>query len=331
MKINLFYSEEFKRHQTDPYHPESPLRTEAIYKFLLNGPLKEEIVIRKPRKASFEELCLVHTRDYLLSFEEFCLQGKSTFGGPDNQICFDTFEVASLAAGAGLEAVDLLQKGEKFAFSVVRPPGHHALPERALGFCFLNNCALAARYWISRYGVRKIAILDWDAHHGNGIQEIFYEDPQVLYISLHEHPARNFPGTGFPEEKGAGKGKGYNFNFPLPPEAKDDTYLGIFESQVLPLLEKFSPDGIIIACGFDAHRDDDLSFLNLTSWAFYQMSFKLGEISAGLEAPVLSILEGGYDLEALVVCAERHLAGLLEGYITLKNRALRYKVPGMGK
>ena len=313
MKINLFYTEDFKRHRPEPTHPESPLRAEAIYKFLLSGPLKEEIETQTPRTATFEELSLVHEKDHLLAFEEACLRGRSTFGGSDNQISFDTFEVARLAAGAALTAVDLACRGEKISFCPVRPPGHHALPNRALGFCFLNNCALAARYWLSRYGATRLAILDWDAHHGNGIQEIFYEDPRVLYVSLHEDPRQSFPGTGRPEERGAGPGEGYNFNFPLPPGAGDEKCLEIFEQEIMPLLEDFSPAGLIIACGFDAHRDDELSFLNFTSQAFYEMSKRLGGFARAKDISVISLLEGGYELEALVVCAERHLQGLWEG------------------
>jgi len=320
LQINLFYSEGFKRHCPEPSHPESPLRSEAIFKFLLSGPLKERIKLRTPRKATFEELYLVHEKDYLLALEEACFQGRFSFGGADNQISFDTFEVARLAAGAALEAVNLAREGEKISFCPVRPPGHHALPGRALGFCFLNNCALAARYWLEYGGISRLVILDWDAHHGNGIQEIFYEDPRVLYISLHEDPRLSFPGTGFPEERGAGPGKGYNFNFPFPAGADDKKYLELFHKKIIPLLETFAPEGIIIACGFDAHRDDDFSLLNLTSQAFYEMSKLLGNFAGCRNIPLISLLEGGYDLESLVVCAERHLQGLVEG---LKESAKR--------
>ncbi len=314
MKIHIFYSEDFKRHRPEPSHPENPLRVEAVYKFLLSGPLKDLLVSHRPREATFEELSLVHTKEYLLALEEACLKGKPSFGGPDNQISFDTFEVARLAAGAVCEAVALAAQGEKLIFCPVRPPGHHALPGRAMGFCFVNNCALAAKYWLVNHGARKLAILDWDAHHGNGIQEIFYEDPSVLYLSIHEDPHSSFPGTGFPEERGAGEGLGSNFNFPLPPGTGDKEVLELFEEEVLPLLAEFSPEGLIIACGFDAHRDDDLSLFNFTSRAFYEMSQKLGAFAGELNIPIVSVLEGGYELEALVVCAERHLTGLLEGF-----------------
>ncbi len=214
-KTPLLYTSAFKRHGFSDGHPESPLRVEAIVRFLASGPLAAHLETVEPRPASFDELLLVHAEEYLLRLEEACLQGLSFIDDPDNEISFDSFETARLAAGAALKAVDLVEKGAPVALCPVRPPGHHATRHRALGFCLLNNAALAARYWQENFG-RRVLVLDWDAHHGNGIQEAFYEDPQVLYVSLHEDPAQSFPGTGFAEERGRGAGEGYTLNVPSP-------------------------------------------------------------------------------------------------------------------
>ncbi len=313
LKIGLLYHEDFKRHQPSPEHPEGPWRSEAVFRFLLSGPLAQRLKPKEPRPATFEELELVHEEAYLLRLEEACLRGDSHLGSQDNELSFDTFEVARLAAGAALEAVELVKKGEPLVFSPLRPPGHHALPAGPLGFCFFNNCALAARYWLEAYGARRLLVLDWDAHHGNGIQDIFYEEDRIFYLSLHEDPRRSFPGTGFPEERGRERGLGFTLNLPLPLGAGDEEVLSLFREKVLPVLRDYAPEGVIIAAGFDSHRDDDLSFLNLTSKGYYGMAKLLGREAKRLGAPVISLLEGGYEPEALVVSVERHLVGLIEG------------------
>ncbi len=310
LKIPFLYTPAFKRHGFSDGHPESPLRVEAIVRFLASGPLAPRLETVEPRAASFEELLLVHTEDYLLRLEEACLQGLSSIDGPDNEISPDSFEVARLAAGAALKAVDLVEKGYPLALCPVRPPGHHALPGRALGFCLLNNVALAARYWQENFG-RRLLILDWDAHHGNGIQEVFYEDPQVFYVSLHEDPQQSFPGTGFPEERGQGAGEGYTLNVPLPLESGDLEILRLFEKIVEPAVEGFSPEGIVLACGFDGHREDDFSFLNLSTQVFEELSCRVRGWQRKFGAPVISVLEGGYHLPSLAASYEAHLCGLL--------------------
>ncbi len=309
-KIPLVYTPDFKKHGLFGNHPESPLRVEAIIRFLSSGSLRPDLEILEPRPASFEHLLLIHEEEYLLRLEEACLRGLSSIDGPDNQISFDSFEVARLAAGAVLEAVELIEnRGRSFVFCPVRPPGHHACRGKAMGFCLLNNVAIGARYWQKNYG-RRILILDWDAHHGNGLQEAFYEDPEVFYVSLHEHPARSFPGTGWPEEKGKGAGRGYNLNLPLPLESGDQLFLKLLTEVVEPQVKAFAPQGILLACGFDAHREDDFSFLNLSTAGFGQLSAVVRRWSLALEAPVISVLEGGYHLPSLVAAYETHLRGL---------------------
>lgn len=308
--IPVVYSPEFKFHRPSPEHPEGLWRAEAIVRYLQSGPLRDRIDLIEPEIAPFEILTLVHDPHYLLRFEEACLRGRSYIDGKDNEISFDSYEVARLAAGAVIKAVDLVLEGQKLVFCPVRPPGHHALRERAMGFCFLNNVAIGAKYWQRRRSLR-ILILDWDAHHGNGIQEAFYEDPSVFYISLHENPRLSFPGTGFAEERGRGPGEGFNLNLPVPLGEGDAFYLETFEKIITPVVESFRPQGIILAAGFDAHQEDDMSFLSLTTEGFGQLSAFLRRWSLSFNAPVISVLEGGYHPEALVTSAESHLLSLV--------------------
>ncbi len=309
--LPVIYTPDFKRHRTSPQHPENPLRVEAIWRFLETGPLSPYLRIVEPKEAPFEWLTQVHDPHYVMRLEEACLKGHPHIYGPDNEISFDSFEVAKLAAGAVLVAVDLVEKeGETLVFCPVRPPGHHAEKDRALGFCLFNNVAVGARYWQKTYR-RRLLILDWDAHHGNGIQHAFYENDSVFYVSLHENPRLSFPGTGLAEERGAGAGEGYTLNIPMPLESGDAEYLKAFQAQVDPAVRAFAPEGIMIAAGFDAHRDDDMSFLNLTTRGFAAMSAYVREWSRIFKAPVISVLEGGYELKSLVASVETHLKVLL--------------------
>ena len=309
-KINIIYSEDFLRHTTSSQHPENPLRVEAIIRFLKAGPLKDCLEFVVPEPVPFEWLTEIHDPFYVMRVEEACLRGRSYICGTDNEICFDSFEVAKLAAGAVLKAVDLAESGAVLCFCPVRPPGHHAERALAMGFCLFNNVAIGARYWQKHYG-RRILILDWDAHHGNGIQNAFYADDQVFYISLHENPRLSFPGTGLAEERGEGPGEGYTLNIPLPLDSGDVAYIEAFENLVDPVVRSFVPEGIILAAGFDAHRDDDMSFMNLTTAGFAEMSEFIRAWSQEFKAPVISVLEGGYALESLTASVETHLRVLV--------------------
>ena len=311
MSLHLIYTPRFKEHRTSPEHPEGPWRAEAIVKYLKVGPLKDEICLLEPDLASFEILTLVHEPHYLLRFEEACLKGLSTFDGQDNEICFESYEISRLAAGAVIKAVDLALKGENLIFCPVRPPGHHAEKQHALGFCFLNNVAIGARYWQSQ-GADRLLILDWDAHHGNGIQNTFYEEASVFYLSLHEDPRFSFPGTGYPEETGKGAGKGYNLNVALPLGSDDKVYLQAFEEIVEPAVNSFKPQGILLAAGFDAHQDDDMSFMNLSTQGFEAMSQHIRQWSKTFDAPIISVLEGGYNPRSLLASVEAHLYTLFK-------------------
>ncbi|RUM40256.1 MAG: histone deacetylase, partial [Desulfobulbus sp.] len=236
---------------------------------------------------------------------------------PDNQIGYESYDVAMLSAGAGLCGIDLIEQdccdGQHIVFCATRPPGHHAEPTRPFGFCFFNNCVLAARYWQNRYGRRRVCVLDFDAHHGNGIQTAFEEDGEVLYISIHEHPSFSYPGTGWGEEHGLGPGKGKILNIPLAPGSGDRQVLAALDGPVAALLENYQPEAFVIAAGFDAHRLDDMSGLAYSSQLYEKIGRYLAlwsqEYCGGR---LVSILEGGYHLPVLADCVENYLSGLLD-------------------
>jgi acetoin utilization deacetylase AcuC-like enzyme len=295
-------------------HPETPARLTAIAGRLTSGPLAQLILgTDEIEPAAWHWLTACHDEAYLYRFEEAALSGRSWLDHPDNQLCYGTYDAALLAAGAGIAGIDLLESEQaETVFCAVRPPGHHAERGMALGFCFLNNVAAAARYWQQAHGRRKIMIIDWDAHHGNGIQAAFEEDPEVFYISLHEHPTFSFPGTGWAEETGIGAGRGTTLNLPLSPGTGDDFVLTALREKVEPVLERFRPDALIVAAGFDGAVEDDMSGLAYTP-ALFNL---IGSITASwgerfCRGRVLSILEGGYHLESLASGVESYLGGLV--------------------
>ncbi len=194
------------------------------------------------------------------------------------------------------------------AFCAVRPPGHHAERSRAMGFCFFNNVALGARYLQKKYGLERIAIVDWDVHHGNGTQHLFETDPSVLYISLHQDPNTCYPGTGRKTETGKGPGLGTTLNFPFPPHSQDQDYLEVMDGYVLPALKNFRPDCLMISAGFDAHQDDPLALINLTQKGYLSMGALLGSFAKDFcDSRVITVLEGGYNLAVLEECVFDHI------------------------
>jgi len=292
-------------------HPEVAERLVAIRRRLEKSPLFPAIREKTARTAERSDILTYHDESYLFRLEETALRGQTYIDHPDNQICFESFDSIMLSAGGCLTGIDLLEQGEDLVFCGVRPPGHHAERAMALGFCFVNNAVIAARYWQRRYGREKIAVIDWDAHHGNGIQDAFEEDPSVFYISIHEHPTFSFPGTGYAEEKGLGAGKGTTLNVPLPPGADDGVFLQAMKKVVEPALDGFRPERIIVSAGFDGHRLDDMSGLAYST----DLYGLIGEKMAGMgqkycRGKVLSILEGGYHLDALAAGVEQYLLGL---------------------
>jgi len=293
-------------------HPENPERLRLIHQRLRDGPLASCISEITAGKASREDILVYHTEPYLLRLEETALKGQTYIDHRDNQICFESYEAILLSAGGCLTGIDLLEgQGHDQVFCSIRPPGHHAEKAMALGFCFVNNAVVAGRYWQRRYGRERIAIIDWDAHHGNGIQDAFEDDPNVFYISIHEHPTFSFPGTGYAEEKGLGPGVGATLNIPLPPGADDAMFLRAMSRFVEPALESFRPERLIVSAGFDGHVLDDMSGLSYSTDLYEEIGKRMAGLAAGYcQGKILSILEGGYHLEALAASVERYLIGL---------------------
>ncbi len=267
----------------------------------------------KPFEAPLEWIETLHDPGYISRFQRACEKGLPILDTGDCGICPKTFEIARLAVGGVLAACDAMMTGAvSNAFCAVRPPGHHAERSRARGFCFFNNVALGARYLQEKYGLQRIAIVDWDVHHGNGTQHLFETDPSVLYISLHQDPTTCYPGTGRKTETGKGAGVGTTLNFPFPPHSRDQDYLEVMEGSVVPALENFRPDCLMISAGFDAHQDDPLAQMNLTRKGYMSLGTLLGAFAQDFCASrIITVLEGGYNLAVLEECVFDHLKMLL--------------------
>ncbi|NPA17475.1 MAG: histone deacetylase [Aquificae bacterium] len=290
-KVGYIFDPVYLKHDTGEGHPESPHRLEAINEYV--DLIKEPLVRIKPRRATAQEIALVHDVYYPQEIMDLCSAG-GTYLDPDTRCSIFSYEAAVYAVGAGLEAVDRIKDGEvERVFAAVRPPGHHAEYSKAMGFCIFNNIAIAARY-AQKQGFGKVFIIDFDAHHGNGTQKAFYEDDTVFYFSTHQYPF--YPGTGSKEERGTGKGLGYTYNVPLPAGTGDETYIKIYTEELPELVNKFNPDIIMVSAGYDLHMDDPLTHLEVTTEG-------IGKIVEGIlssaDRPFLFMLEGGYNIIAL--------------------------------
>jgi acetoin utilization deacetylase AcuC-like enzyme len=312
-RTGLLYDERYLLHQTGPYHPEVPDRLKAILWGLNQGELLPRLTRIEARPAEESRIEAVHDYGHIRRFEEACLMGKSELDHPDNQICEETFQTALLAVGGIMEAARLVMEGKlDNAFCAVRPPGHHAEADRALGFCYFNNVAAAARFIQAEWGVQRVGIVDFDVHHGNGTQHIFERDPTVFYYSIHEHPTFAYPGTGREFEKGVDAGYGYTLNSPVLPGYGDLEYRDSIQRDLIPAFDRFMPEVILVSAGFDAHQDDDMSNINLStagySWMMQQI---MGLAERHARGRIISILEGGYCLERLPELARNHVEILL--------------------
>jgi acetoin utilization deacetylase AcuC-like enzyme len=312
-RTGYVYDDRYLRHDPGVWHPERPDRLKAIHRNLKDSNLLELVVPVPPYPAPLEWLERLHDPDYIRRFKEACKKGARIFEVPDCGICRESYEIARLAAGGVMAAADAVMGGEADnAFCAVRPPGHHAERNRALGFCFFNNVAMGALYLLENFGLEKVAIVDWDVHHGNGTQHLFESDPRVFYLSLHESPEHCYPGTGFPQEKGKGKGRGFTLNLPLAPQSGDAEYLGALKREGLPRLRRFAPQFLLISAGFDAHQDDRLAHMKLTREGYRDMGRLLLNLAQEFTGgKVITVLEGGYNLEVLKDCTEDHLRLLL--------------------
>ena len=328
-------SARFVDHETGPHHPERPDRIRAIHKAVRDTALVRSpnpfpdfqidlgltalknmrpLIEIEPVLAEERSLLMVHPPEYVERIKRACATGEILDHG-DTPVGPNSFATALLSAGAGLACCDAVMTGQvKRAFAAVRPPGHHAEPNRAMGFCLFSNIAVAARYIQSKHSTPRIAIVDFDVHHGNGTQAVFYADPSVLFISIHQHPATCYPGTGYEEETGRGAGRGYTMNIPLHPGGGDEEYLEAMELHVIPKLEDFRPQVLLLSAGFDAHADDPLAQMKMSEDGFDAITRSLVAFAdEHCDGRIVSMLEGGYNLRALGHCVVRHLLAMNDG------------------
>lgn len=301
-------------HRTGRRHPEAPDRISAIMNELRNDDdLIGNWQLARPRKAVAEEVELVHDPKYVRQIELFCKKGGGILDSGDTIASRRTYETALFAVGGCLTAVDLVMNREcKNSFAAIRPPGHHAGKCSPMGFCVFNNVAISARYLIKKYSLRRILVLDFDDHHGNGTQDTFYGTDKVLYVSLHEDP-KGFPGTGFLEETGKGVGLGYNVNIPFPFKTSDDMYSRAISEIVVPIADQYSPQFVLISAGFDAHFSDPVGSLSLSSRyidSLYRTAIQLADCCNGR---LCAVLEGGYNTRTLGKLVKQTVSTLAEG------------------
>lgn len=318
MKVGVVRDERYMLHDMGPFHPESPRRLEAVYRAIEDLGFLEDI---PPREATREELALVHQGAYIDLIAS--TEGKRVQLDPDTSTCPDSYRVALLAAGGVLEAVRwaLEEKGRR-AFALVRPPGHHAEPDRAMGFCLFNNVAIAARFAQRSLGVERVLIVDWDLHHGNGTQKAFWEDPTVLYFSTHQYPY--YPGTGHYTEVGEGPGRGYTVNCPLTVGQDDLDYANIFRHHLAPIARQFRPQLILVSAGFDPYYRDPLGGMKVTEEGFARLTDLVLSMAGEWECPLVLILEGGYHVEGLARSV-REVLKIMGGEADLDRERWRYR------
>jgi acetoin utilization deacetylase AcuC-like enzyme len=292
-------------HDADGGHPESPGRLRAITSHLRKTKLWGTLLHLEPTPADEDVLTLVHPRGYLEGLRE-AARAALIYLDPNTRMSKDSYRAATVATGAVLAAVDAVMEGRaRNAFAAVRPPGHHGFPERTSGFCLISNVAVAARYLQQRHGMERVLIVDWHAHHGNGTQAIFYDDPSVLYFSTHQYPF--YPGTGAAGENGRGAGQGFTINVPLAAGTGEAEIIDIYREQLVPAAKAFKPQFVLISAGFDSHREDPLANLGLTAAGYATLTeIVMGIADVSAQGRVVSILEGGYNTQALAQSVAAH-------------------------
>jgi acetoin utilization deacetylase AcuC-like enzyme len=300
-----------KTHDTGRGHPESPARFDAVLGALEASGVAAKMRRIEPRAVSREDLLLAHTAEYLALAEGEILSGENQLSTGDTVVSGRSWDAAVKAAGSALAAVDAVMKGEAArAFCVVRPPGHHASAGRGMGFCVLNNIALAARHAQRRHGIERVLIVDWDVHHGNGTQDIFYADGSVFVFNTHQSPW--YPGTGRADETGKGAGKGTTLNCPLPAGSGRTEIFAAYDEKLLPAMDAFHPQFVLISAGFDSRVGDPLGDFRLTDEDFADLTRKVRAIAdRHAQGRVVSMLEGGYNLAGLASAAQAHVTALL--------------------
>ncbi len=305
------YDDRYLEHDTGPGHPERPDRLRAVTAYLRRTGLWDRLLPIDPVEAGPEAIARVHTAGEIRSVQE-AAERAPAYIDSDTVVSPASYRIALLAAGGAVAACDAVMAGScANAFAALRPPGHHAERDRAMGFCLFNNVAVAARHLQTLHGLKRILILDWDVHHGNGTQDIFYDDPTVLYISLHQHPL--YPGTGRASETGRGAGEGTTLNIPLPPSSGDEKYREALISTE-PVIAAFNPEFVLVSAGFDAHERDPLANMKMTAEGFGYMARFLRSIAdRHCGGRLVALLEGGYDPVGLATSVAATLLAMMEG------------------
>jgi len=320
----IFYHPKFLKHDAGPGHPDTPNRLKVIVDELSRSELlkTDKCTYVEPKPARLEDIELVHEPDYIKLVEQTCASGGGILDLGDTVVSPKSYEAAVLAVGAIIDAVNLVLDGKaNNAFGLVRPPGHHAGAYYALGFCLFNNVAVAASYLLRRRNLERVLILDIDAHHGNGTQEIFYKTNKVLYISLHED-SKGFPGTGFVDEVGEGQGIGYTVNVSLPFRVDDASYRKAFDEIVVPISCQFKPQFILVSVGFDGHYTDPVGMLSLSMKGYEEIFTKIMNLATQLCAgKLVASLEGGYSLNFLGKMATSAIAKMANASYVIRDKS----------
>ena len=299
-------------HTNGPGHPERPERLDAITKTLQKQQITQKTIEFTAAPTALESIAQIHDKGHIDKIRTLSDMNKLLPISPDTTVSPATFEAACLASGAVQQVIDALAQNQvDNGFCAVRPPGHHAERNQAMGFCYFNHIAIGARYAQQNHHFDKIAIIDWDVHHGNGTQHSFESDPSVFFFSIHQSP--HYPGSGAHHEQGIGAGQGTTLNVPVPQGSDDTDYLRIFRSELRPALDRFNPDLIMLSAGFDAHRADPLGDILLTEDGYGDLTREVLDMARDYcQGKVVSVLEGGYDLAATATSVAAHMQALLE-------------------
>lgn len=311
-EIAFYYHPIFQEHLVGVKHPENPERLELIKDYLIEKEIWDLLQLKTPQPADLKWIETVHSSEYIQFVKMSCENAPQVLDGGDTVVTTKSYSAALHAAGACIMGVDdLLNNRANAVFCAVRPPGHHAEYAHAMGFCLFNNVAIAARYALQNYGVKRVFILDWDVHHGNGTQNAFEYTDEVFFCSIHQNHL--YPGSGGPSEKGKETGEGYTMNFPLPPDSDDNTYLSLLKNEIIPALNEYKPGLLIISAGFDAHDEDPLAHMKLSTNCYYKMTQILRSAMQEHDSgKILSVLEGGYHLNHLAESVFAHLKAFIE-------------------
>ncbi len=305
-RCGIIYHTDYLKHDTG-VHPENKERLISILAHLRQTGRLTKLELKEPRYATLDEIQYVHSKECIEKARKYSeLEMRLD---PDTVLCKDSFDVALLAAGGVITAVDAILDNWDSAFALVRPPGHHATPTNSMGFCIFNNIAIAARH-AQKMGKKRVLIVDWDVHHGNGTQDAFYDDPTVLYFSTHQYP--HYPGTGWMDEVGTGVGEGFNINVPLPAGTDDSGFIAAFKEILVPAAREFSPDIVLISAGMDACNNDGLAQMQMSVGGFSVLASIVKSIAKECcDGKVAAVLEGGYDLGLL----SYSVAAVLDGFM----------------